>query len=91
MDQATKDKIKAFEAEQRAKAMEKVKDVKIVTPAGEENKVSFDQWWMMINKSAKLKPWMKEVVFADFKGRSLSREETMEKYNWALRQFGYDV
>jgi len=88
-DKRLKDSIKQHEARKRAEAMEKLKEIKTVTPAGEEDKISFDQWWMMVNKSSQLKPWMKEVIFADFKGRSLTKEETAAKYDWALQQFGY--
>ncbi len=86
-----KDSIKQHEARKRAEAMKKVKEIKTIDPDGEEEKVSFDQWWMMVNKSSQLKPWMKEIILADFKGQSLSKEETVEKYDKALEKFGYKV
>jgi hypothetical protein len=90
-DKDLKRKIKEFEDQKRADAMGKVQEIIIVVPAGEESKISFDQWWMIVNKKVGLKSWMKEIVKADFKGRSLTSEETMEKFNWALNQFGYKI
>ena len=62
--------------------------VKIVTGDEGESKISFDQWWMMINKKVSLKSWMKEIVLADMGARGLTKSETEEKYNEALRLFG---
>jgi len=54
----------------------------------EDKQVSFDDWWLA--REAKLnKPlFYKEILKADFGGRGLSKKETMDRWDWAARQFG---
>lgn len=79
-------KMKKMEAAKREKAM-KSSSVTIIN-GSKDSGIDFDTWWMDINRRVKMKPWMKEVVKADFKGRGLTLKETMEKYDDALRLFG---
>lgn len=53
--------------------------------------MSFDQWWMKVNKTMKFKPWLKEVLLADFKARGLGKEALESEYNAALDKFGYKL
>lgn len=89
MDQELKDKIKKMEAEKRAKILSS-QEVKIVT-ADPDNKITYDQWWIYVNKKFTLKTWMKEVLKADFKGRGLSDSETRETFDEALVKCGYKI
>jgi hypothetical protein len=75
--------IKKMEAEKRAAAIEKVG--KAVSPADET--VTFDAWWML--RSHKIpRMHMKEVIWADMKGRGLSKAEKVEDYDSALEKYG---
>jgi len=53
--------------------------------------ISYEQWWMIANRKIKLKPWLKEVMFVDFKARGAGKMETEKKYNELLRLFGYQI
>ena len=79
--------IKAAEAVEREKALKEAK-VTIITAGDDSDLKEFDVWWMDINRRVTMKPWMKEIVKADFKGRGLSNKETMERFDDALRVFG---
>lgn len=80
--------IKQMEDASRAEAMTKVVVVPSTDPAPVE-KMSFDQWWMVINRKIKMRTHLKEILHADFKARGLSKLETEQKYDDALRLFGY--
>ena len=80
-------KIKEMEAEKMAKVMSS-SDVKVVT-ADSTDKISFDQWWIMINKRFAAKPWMKEILRADFNGRGLSENESKEAFDNGLKACGF--
>ena len=87
-----KKKIKEMESKKRDEILKKAAKVNVIQPAGEDSgKLSFDEWWMLTSKKLSMKPWLKEVVWADFNGRKLSKLESLEKYNHALRQFGYNI
>lgn len=63
-------------------------------PVSQESKaeeISFDQWWILINKMVKLRPHYKEILEADFKARGLKKRETKEKYDEALKIFGIKI
>lgn len=85
-DLELKMEIKKEEDKKRAEAMSKA-EVNVVSTTP-ENTISYEQWWMMVNKPANLKPWMKEIVWADFKARGMKKEETKESFDAALRKFG---
>jgi hypothetical protein len=53
--------------------------------------ISYDQWWMIVNRKIKLQPWLKEVMFADFKARGAGKMETEKRYNELLKLFGYQI
>jgi hypothetical protein len=59
------------------------------TPAIAADTVSFDQWWMMIARKITLRPHLKEIIWADFNARGLSKNETEKKYDDTLKVFGY--
>ena len=78
-------------------AAEKIRDeqmaaapVKIVTDKKQDG-MSFEQWWMVINKKLQFRPHMKEIIWADFKARGAGKIESEEKYGELLRLFGYTV
>ena len=81
--------IKAAQRRKREEAIKKVPEYAKPKPAAEvEKKISFDQWWMLVNKRVSLPYWQKEVILADFKGRGLSKMETEESFDNALKMFG---
>lgn len=53
-----------------------------------ESKLSFDEWWIMLNKRMPLKPHLKEIIWADFNARGLKKEELAAKYDEGLKLFG---
>jgi len=59
--------------------------------SNEENKISFDLWWIMTNKKREqaFPVWMKEIFEVDFKARGCAKTETKARYDEALKQFGY--
>jgi hypothetical protein len=79
--------IKEVEDKKRIEALRAAK-AKPVSPNEGIPTVSFDQWWMTVNGKASLKPWMKEIIWVDFKARGLGKSETEEAYNNALKLFG---
>jgi hypothetical protein len=89
-DKDLKSQIKMMEAEKRAKIMSS-NEIKFIQPDGDSSKISYDQWWMLASKKIAFRPWMKEVIFADFKGRGLTKTETQDRYNEAIRLFGYQI
>lgn len=88
-DQELKRKIKAMEDQARSEAMASA-PVQMVQPEGEDqDTMSFDQWWMLAQGRVKLRPHMKEIIWADMQARGVSKKEPQEKYDAALRLFGY--
>lgn len=85
-----KSQIKEMESKKRAETLSTSK-VTFVKPDGEEDVLSYDEWWMIINKKIKFRPHMKEIILADFKGRGLSLLETLSRYDEALKLFGYKI
>ena len=59
--------------------------------ADEPQKLPFSAWWMLANKKITFKPWMKEIILADFKARGLTETETLDDYYAALTKFGYTI
>ena len=88
-DYEMKRKIKAMEDQARSEAMASA-PVKMIQPDGEnQGKMSFDQWWMLSQGRMKLRPHLKEIIWADMQSRGLAKQEPQEKYDAALRLFGY--
>jgi len=85
-----KQQIKEMEAKKREEEQANIPAPKPSAPK-EDKVISFDQWWMKASKKIKLSSWLKEVLLADFKARGLSKEETEERFNKALEQFGYKI
>ena len=54
-------------------------------------KFSFDVWWALASKKGNFRPHLKEIMWADFRARGLNKEETLECFYDALKQFGYTV
>lgn len=79
--------IKEVEDKKRIEAIRAAK-AKPISPNAGIPTMTFDQWWMTVNGKKSLKPWMKEIVWADFKARGKTKNETEESYNKALELFG---
>jgi hypothetical protein len=54
----------------------------------EEQKIEFDQWWVIRSAELKQPIHVKEILRADAKARGLNKEEPISKWDWAARQFG---
>jgi hypothetical protein len=76
-DKDLKTKIKEMETRKREEAALDV-----------EAKVSFDQWWVMLTKRMAVRPSLKEILWADFNARGVSKEELSSKYDECLKLFG---
>jgi hypothetical protein len=90
--EALRSQIKAAERQAREEAMSKAPLKTTVRKApARELKVPFDIWWMNVVRDLGLKAHMKEIIKADFRARGLTGEETVKRFNEALRAFGYTV
>ena len=87
-DLEMKRKIKEMENQARVDAMASA-SFTVVETENKEEQMSYDQWWMMAQGRQKMRPHLKEVIWADMKARGLSKKETKNKYDEALRLFGY--
>lgn len=66
-------------------------EVKKIVPENKiDNKISFDQWWMQRAKFIP-KQHKKEIIKADFIGRGLKKEETLQQYDEALEKYGIRI
>ena len=70
------------------KEFEKAQRSKVQKEEAPTQSVSFDQWWADSAASLKIAPSLKEVLRADFKGRSVEGLNTKERWDWAAKQFG---
>lgn len=70
--------IKEYERQQRLKA----------PPVPQEEKIDFEQWWLIRSPTLGQPSHVKDILKADARGRKLSSKETMERWDWAARQFG---
>ena len=74
-----------YSLEKEIKKKEDEKRKKVILPA--KAKVSFDAWYH--SRLSKIpKHHLKEIIFADFKARGLSKEDLVEKYDKALEKYG---
>ena len=91
VDPELRTRIARMEKEKRETAIKKAEKVapkiKPEQPAG----VLFKLWWVDVSKRLNLKPYLKEIVWADFKSRGLGKREPKEKYDQAMAKFGYKV
>ncbi len=67
------------------KEMEKARRAPVVETVA---KVDFDFWWASRKDQIKQPQHMKEILAADARGRGLSKKETMESWDNAVRAFG---
>lgn len=87
IDPDLRKKMREVEDKSRTAAMEAIP----VVQAPSDSEISFDQWWILINKVGKLRPHMKEILEVDFKARGLSKSETKERYDATLKIFGIEI
>ena len=76
---------------EKAKRERALKDVPKAPPKKVAEGIAFKIWWMEISKALNLRPYMKEIILADFKARGLGEKEPKEKYMHALELFGYKL
>lgn len=80
MSKDLKKKIKEMEAAKRQSSA--------TAQVAPETKISFDEWWIVLQKKKPMRPHIKEVIMADFKARGLGKEATAADYDKALELFG---
>ena len=72
------------------KKMEEEKRKQIAELIPKDKKVSFDSLYHQ--RSHKIpKLHVKEIILADFTARGLSKQETIEEYDKALKQYGVSI
>ncbi len=86
VDPELRAKISRMEKEKRDKEVKKVAPKKEVLQG-----VSFKRWWAAVSKKLELPAYLKEIVWADFNSRGLSKVEEKSKYDKALELFGYKL
>jgi hypothetical protein len=74
-----KKQIKAMEVAQR-----ELQPVAIVV----DEVVSFDHWWVVLNRRMVLRPHLKEIIWADFNARGIKKVDLTAKYEEGLKLFG---
>ena len=87
-DKLLREKMKEMERAKRDKLLAENKVRIQRAEPQEDGKIDFDSWWSPTAKRLSIKPWMKEIIKADFKGRGLSNREAPEKYEEGLSLFG---
>lgn len=69
--------------------IKEMEDAQRPSPAPQaDEKLSFDHWWILLNKRMPLRAHLKEIMWADFNARGLGKEELVAKYDEGLRLFG---
>lgn len=74
--------IKEYEMAQRAKVQE-LATVDVV--------VDFDQWWADRAAVLKQPAHIKEILKVDAKARGVSGKQSLDKWDWAAKQFGLSI
>lgn len=77
-----KAQIKQAEDKKRQEAINKAAPKSL-----KEKKMAYDSWYAMRSQSIP-KHHLKEVIWADFRGRGLSKEEACSAYDEALGKYG---
>lgn len=81
-----KKKIKEMEATARKEKQAQAIDMQVA--AVQNDKISFDQWWMLLCSKKSVRSYLKEILLVDFIARGLTKSETEQTYNDALKLFG---
>lgn len=68
---------------------DQIKNAPAKSTAASDDKITYEQWWMIINKKIKLRHHLKEIIWADFKARGAGKMESEAKYDELLKVFGY--
>lgn len=53
--------------------------------------IDFDQWWIEKSHLIKQPSYIKEILYADAKGRGLVGKQTSEKWDEAAKLFGLSI
>lgn len=78
----------------KIKLMEQKKREEQLVQMAEEKapkEISFDQWWMLVNRKITIPHYVKEIIRVDFKARGLKDKELEAKFDKALELFGYKI
>ena len=71
-----------------AKAIKEMEQSRRAPTVDLTEKVEFDYWWALRKDQLGQPAHIKEIVWADMKGRGLSKEESLESWDKAARIFG---
>lgn len=72
-------------------ALEKQKHQEVaiqVAVASPEVLLSFDDWWMLREQAIGKPKHYKEILRVDSRARGLQKKDTLDRWDWAARQFG---
>ena len=76
----------------KEEARNREKEVKVSKPSTvEDGAIHFDMWWVDACKVLKLAPYLKEILWSDFRSRGLKKEELKAKFDDAARLFGLKI
>lgn len=56
-----------------------------------EELIEFEQWWSLVGSKLGQPPYVKGILKVDAKARGVKDLETMERWNWAAKQYGLDI
>ena len=84
----SKDKKTEQSQELNAKAIKEMEQSKRSPVVDLTEKVEFDYWWALRKDQLGQPAHIKEIVWADMKGRGLSKEESLDSWDKAARIFG---
>jgi hypothetical protein len=84
-----KKKIKEMEAAIRKEQPAQAVDTQAA--AAQNDKISFDQWWMILCSKKIVRSYLKEILIVDFMARGLTKNETEQTYNDTLKLFGITI
>lgn len=84
----SKDKKTEQSQELNAKAIKEMEQSRRSPVVDLTEKVEFDHWWALRKDQLNQPIHIKEIVWADMKGRGLSKSESLESWDRAARIFG---
>lgn len=74
---------------QSIKEYERALRAKVESPL--EEKIEFESWWAKRASLLNQPNHIKEILKADAQARGLKKEDTVERWDWAARQFGLTI
>jgi hypothetical protein len=73
------------------KEHEKKQRAKIAAHQDEDRCIDFDQWWIEKATTLKQPQHIKEILRVDAAARGLTDKQSIDKWDWAAKQFGLNI